>query len=94
MVTKIFNNYCEFQQRLDKSVNGVNQKIASKYPDYAEKNGSNVGCWNCVNCTDCRDCINCTDCHGCFKCNDCKLCWDCESCVECRDLDDCIDVWD
>ena len=61
MRTEIFENYREFLQREDKTVNGVSQGFAHMHPDYEIGNKTNEGCWNCTNCTDCIDCFYCTD---------------------------------
>ena len=68
MRTLIFNDWWEFKQREDKSVNGVSPSFAEKNPDFKKDNLTNSGCWECSNCTECSDCIECLNCTYCGDC--------------------------
>lgn len=86
METKIFESYSAFLKRTDKTVNGVSPEFARKNPGFAKDNETNVGCWECISCTECQDCIEC------IKCNDCKLCHmcnECETCIFCDRCENC-----
>lgn len=72
--TEVFESYEDFLAREDKSVNGVSTHATKIYPNYAEMNETNTGCWNCFNCTNCIDCISC---DYCTDCTNCKSCWHC-----------------
>ena len=56
MKTEIFESYRAFLQREDKSVNGVSPRFAERFPNYAEMNETNTGCWNCYDCKYCKNC--------------------------------------
>jgi len=49
MNTQIFKNYDDFFERQDKNINGVSEEFAKKFPNYAEMNQTNTGCWDCYN---------------------------------------------
>ena len=51
-MTKIYKNKAEFNKREDKKINGVSEDFARENPDYEKENISNIGCWNCYNCSD------------------------------------------
>lgn len=55
MTTLIFKSFEEFQQREDKSVNGVSQEFADNHTYFEADNETNKGCWNCTLCTLCTD---------------------------------------
>ena len=67
MKTQIFNSYQDFLNREDKTINGVSIKFSVEYPNYAEQNETNDGCWNCRSCSDCSYFSYCS------YCIDCKL---------------------
>jgi len=77
MNTQIFKNYDDFFERQEKIINGVSPEFAEKFPNYAEMNQTNTGCWDCYNCTECYGCRNCIECQDCIRCNDLVLCTDC-----------------
>ena len=87
-----FNSFKEFEQRLDKTINGY--LVGTDKP----KLTNCVGCWSCYHCYDCIDCtdcyncqrcINCSDCKGCIKCFDLKFSKQCSGCVDCTECFDC-----
>jgi len=101
--TQIFETYDQFQNRKDKSVNGVSPEFARAYPNWRQMNETNAGCWNCVNCKGCSDCINCDRCNDCVNCYGCGWCTDCDNCTDCNhcancdyciNCDDCSDCED
>ncbi len=59
MNTEIFENYQDFCNRSDKTLNGVSAEFARRNPNFKKDNKTNEGCWNCLNC---RACLNCSDC--------------------------------
>jgi hypothetical protein len=101
---QIFKDYKEFQNREDKTINGVSQKFLDG--GGTETRGSLLdqltskiiindlhlidceGCWNCIECVECKDCIRCDYCK---KCINCEYCCDCINCKECEGCYDCIE---
>ena len=51
MTTEIFETYEDFLKREDKKVNGVSAAFAENNPNWEEDNKTNIGCWNCSDCT-------------------------------------------
>lgn len=76
--TKIFINKSHFDQRPDRSVNGVSREFAMMYPHWLEQNTHNTACWECV---ECQDCYRCVGCVNCWRCNTSENCINCNSCV-------------
>jgi len=68
MTTRVFNSFEEFKNRIKKSVNGVSRQFALANPDYAIKNKTNNGCWNCADSFKCSDCVDCDNCFCCVEC--------------------------
>lgn len=87
MKTQIFNSYQEFQEREDKTINGVSQNVALIIKDWESDNETNQGCWNCTRCTGCVDCYDCYDCHD---CTDCTTCSHSSSCNNCNSVQSCV----
>lgn len=90
MKTQIFNSYQEFQEREDKTINGVSPEYAKRNPNYQEDNATNQGCYESSGCTgsiDClqswnlKDCTNCSTCSNSENCNNCSYCSWCYACV-------------
>lgn len=103
MSTQIFISFEEFQEREDKTVNGVSSEFAEANPDWQKDNESNEGCWNCSNCYDCSDCYSChrcsfcsgcADCHFCHRSSRCNLCSGCSACTDCYDCSGCSECTD
>lgn len=97
MKTQIFKDYSEFENREDKSLNGVTPKFASDNPGYEADNATNDGCFDCEGCTKCSGCMycsSCTDCADCMGCKNCKNCADCVDCEDCKNCCECIDYTD
>ena len=61
MKTEIFKSYLDFDQRENKSLNGVSEEFAKTNPDFEKDNYSNYGCWDCSGCSGCSDCSDCSD---------------------------------
>ena len=80
---RIYRDYEDFQNRLDKNINGVTQ-------DFYDSNRGKIslpnsyGCWNCNKCNNCYDCVNCYNCEVCLGCENCK---NCIGLIEEKDLD-------
>ena len=49
MKTKIYKSYEHFENRKDRTVNGVSPVFAKIYPDWGKMNNTNIGSWNCYN---------------------------------------------
>ena len=71
---QIFKNKKEFDNRIDKTLNGVTQ-------DFLDANNLTLeilnlincyGCWNCIECKFCVDCIDCVNCIGSCGANNLK----------------------
>ena len=77
MTTKVFKTYKKFQNRKDKSANGVSPEFAKRHPNWRAMNKTNEGCWECINCNYCARCTNCTNCTNCAYCTDCTDCYGC-----------------
>lgn len=74
MITLIFESLEDFENREDKSVNGVSLKVAGSNPNFEEENSTNEGCWNSVNCRHCVECKECVDCSFCEECIESQGC--------------------
>jgi len=94
---QIFENYEEFCNRKDKTINGVSQQFLDGNNRTLETLNLRycMGCYNCYecfNCDDCIYCVKCKNCKNCGRCCDCENCYNCELCCDCRHLKYCIDV--
>ena len=95
-MTKIFKTKSDFDNRADKSVNGVSEVFAKNNNNWKEMNETNEGCWNCsdcLNCLNCSNCWNCSDCSKCSKCSNCSDCWNCSDSWNCSNCSDSSNCW-
>lgn len=88
MATMVFSDIHAFQERKDKSINGMSpefveaNRIDLSLPRWQSVDG-NVDCWNCtgnhntkcVNCIGCEDCISCIDCANLDASEYCRRCY-------------------
>lgn len=105
--TMIFENYSEFKNRKDKSINGVSRIYASQKLiiggvqssstiDFETDNLTNKGCWNCFNCQNCIGCRDCSFSNSSYCCDGSTLlnnCYDCYDCYSCNDCSNCISLF-
>ena len=89
MATQIFTSQIDFNNRTDKSLNGVSEQFAAENLSWELHNESNTGCWNCEECENCTNCVACKDCNDCLDCQYCNLCNNCNDCtsLECGSND-------
>jgi len=76
--TKIFTDKTHFEQRTDRSINGVSREFAMMHPHWIEQNAHNTSCWECIECQDCYRCVSCINCQ---RCNTSENCTNCKKCV-------------
>lgn len=100
MKTEVFENYEEFENREDVTINGVSRKVFENIYAWEnpvikglirmrKDNVTNIGCWNCVDCTNCVDCHNLDNCHNCSDCEHCKDSTNLVNCHNCHHCDNC-----
>jgi hypothetical protein len=84
---EIYADYEAFEDRQDKSVNGVSKEWLDKHSLAIEelKLVNCSGCWNCTRCWNCKDCKDCIDCISCRDCISCVDGWGCRDCIDCID---------
>lgn len=106
MNVEIFENMDEFNNRPDKSINGVTKEFLDDYnltlSVYNEVYSETLtGCFNCFDCDELEDCYFCTRCensknlHVSIDCSDMENCTNMEDsvgCVNCKDLTDAAHV--
>lgn len=92
--TVVFYSYKDFLKRKDKSINGVSEYMAKKYPDYRKDNSTNKGCWDCRKCRNCTDCTDCWYARNSYKCFKCSYSSNLKYCSEVHSSHDCVKVKD
>lgn len=100
----VFKNKKEFNQRNNKSINGISKNYLATYAEVNKideeaallslkiQNTNNRGCWDCIGCMGCVDCSGCVDCAICqnsFCCYRCGSCYNCVLCDECYKIKYC-----
>ena len=103
MATRIFKDMIEFENREDKTVNGVSPDFAIMHLNYEDDNNTKTGCWNCESCDHCENCSNSEHCRYSTGSKNCSYCdenincthnTECTNCKDCEHCDDCFDCVD